>query len=116
MRVTSERRKAFRIAAECLMFPAFDHCRFRSTQTTCVSTLPSTPKCAARFLSVCCQNRFSWAWPPNDAPSSESGSCVRISTCTWATVCSADSYELNVIQPANICPCGVISVNASSSE
>ena len=48
-------------------------------------------------------------------PSSKIGSEARISTCVCATVSSSCSVALNVIQPANMCPCGVISVNDSSS-
>ena len=36
-------------------------------------------------------------------------------TCAWAAVTPPSSYALKVIQPANMCPCGVISVNDSSS-
>ncbi len=38
-----------------------------------------------------------------------------MSTCAWATVSPWVSVALNVIQPANMWPCGVISVNDSSS-
>ena len=36
-------------------------------------------------------------------------------TCAWATVTPPSSAALNVIQPANMCPSGVMSVNDSSS-
>ena len=41
---------------------------------------------------------------------------ARISTWACATVSSPRRLALKVTQPANMCPCGVISVNDSSSE
>ena len=64
---------------------------------------------------MCCQKRSSCLWPPIVSPSSKIGSLARISTCAWATVSPVVSIALNVIQPANMWPSGVISVNDSSS-
>ena len=64
---------------------------------------------------MCCQKRSSWRCPPKVRPASKIGSDARISTCAWATVCPSRSAALKVIQPANMCPSGVMSVKDSSS-
>jgi hypothetical protein len=104
-----------RIPALCQMFVAFDHCRPRSTQTLCTVTSPSAPRYAASERSVYDQCSSSLPWPPSVIPSSYIGSLARISTWAWAHVVPSSTKALNVIQPANMCPCGVISVNDSSS-
>ena len=61
------------------------------------------------------QKAFSFRCPPSVSPSSVTGSCARIRICACATVVPSRSYALNVTQPANMCPCGVMNVNDSSS-
>src|SRR4051812_35181331 len=47
------------MAEECQTLRQRDHCRFLSTQTTCVSTsAPGSPKCAATLESVCCRHEL----------------------------------------------------------
>ena len=104
-----------RIADECQMLVHRDHCRRLSTHTTSVCTSGDCPKCAASPRSVAAQNSSSCRCPPSVSPSSNTGSDARMSTCAWATVSPSLSSALNVIQPANMWPCGVISVNDSSS-
>ena len=99
----------------CRTFPARDHWRRRSTHTIVVSGWASESSRSASARSVARQNASSLRWPPSVSPISVSGSCARIRTCACATVAPSCSKALKVIQPANMCPCGVMNVNDSSS-
>ena len=87
----------------------------RRTRPACRRARPARRSSRPARVSVWFQKRSSCAWPPSVSPSSKIGSEARISTCAWATVSPSRSVALKVIQPANMWPSGVISVNDSSS-
>src|ERR1017187_9835472 len=100
----------------CQMLRALRHWRLESTQTVRVCTAAAgTPSFSPSAVSVCAQNLSSLPCPPKVIASSYSGSFARMSTCAWTAVTAAVRSAEKVIQPANMCPCGVISVNDSSS-
>src|SRR6266508_1418580 len=106
------------MAALCQTFFACDHWSFGSTQVLLRLTSCSHSKYAASDVSTCVQICSCIRDAPNRNPSSYIGSLARAILCTWATIVASSSSSakaLNVTQPDSGWPCGVISVNDSSS-
>src|SRR5215213_8522164 len=107
-----------RTAALCQILRACDHWILGSTQVLLSVTDCAHAKCAASADRTCVQI-FSCSFEPITwNASSYIGSLARAMLCTCATIVAASSSSakaLNVTQPDSGWPCGVISVNDSSS-
>ena len=98
----------------CGICPAWRHCRRGSTQTVLACTGPSArPGSGPARSTVSIQNWSSLRCPPRAMASSYRGSLARMSTWAWIVVTGPGGALAaeKVIQPANMWPCGVISVN-----
>src|SRR3984957_10954023 len=108
--------RTLRIMELCQTLLALRHCRLLSTQTLRVVTVVSAaPSRWPSAVSVCTQNTSSLWCPPSVIATSYRGSLARISTWAWMTVPAGAASAENVIQPADMCACGVISVNDASA-